>query len=202
VINIAVLVSGSGSNLQALIDSCKTGYIPGKIVLVVSSSPSAYALKRAEKENIKTCVIERGAYENDDRFTADILTQIKALDTDLICLAGFLKKLGPEIIREYGKRIMNIHPALLPAFGGEGMYGIRVHEAVLKSGEEYSGCSVHWVDEKYDHGPVIMQKKVSIGRDDTPETLAARILEEEHKLYPEAVRKFAIEYMQSRGEKI
>ncbi|MBA7705664.1 Phosphoribosylglycinamide formyltransferase [subsurface metagenome] len=191
-IRIAVLVSGGGTNLQALIDNCKSGFIQGKIVLVISSRPQAYALKRAEKENIHTKVIEKKHYGNEKEYSDAIQREIRAKKVDLICLAGFLVKLSPNIIKTYESRIMNIHPALLPSFGGKGMYGIKVHEEVLKRGQKYSGCSVHLVDEEYDHGPVILQKKVPVKKDDTPQILAERILKEEHKLYPQAVRMFAL----------
>jgi phosphoribosylglycinamide formyltransferase-1 len=190
-LRIAVLVSGSGTNLQSLIDSCRSGYIPGEIALVISSSPSAYSLERASKENIESIVIQRKNFNSDKEFSEEILKEVRARKTDLICLAGFLKKLGKNIVSAYRNRIMNIHPALLPKFGGQGMYGIRVHEAVLKSGEKYSGCTVHFVDEEYDRGPIILQKKVEVRQDDTPQTLAERILTEEHRLYPEAVKLFA-----------
>ncbi|MBN2406574.1 MAG: phosphoribosylglycinamide formyltransferase [Elusimicrobia bacterium] len=191
-IRIAVFVSGSGTNLQSLIDSCKTGFIPGNIVLVISSNPGAYALRRAEKNGIETAVVVRKDFGDKENFSAAILEILKGKDINLICLAGFLQQLGGNIIREYERRIINIHPALLPDFGGRGMYGMRVHEAVIKSKAEYSGCTVHYVDEEYDHGPVIMQKRVAVEENDTPETLAEKVLKEEHKLYPEAVRKFAL----------
>lgn len=190
-IRIAVLVSGSGTNLQTLMDNCKSGYIPGKIVVVVSSNPDAYALKRAEKEGVESVVIQRKDFDSNEDFSAEILKEAEKRRVGLICLAGFVKKLGKNIIKAYDNRIMNIHPALLPSFGGKGMYGIRVHEQVLKSKEKYSGCTVHLVDEKYDHGPIILQKKVEIRKDDTPHTLAERVLKQEYKLYPEAVKLFA-----------
>ncbi len=191
-IKIAVLVSGGGTNLQSLIDSCKSRFIPGEIVLVISSRQGAYALERARKENIDTVIIEKKDFKNEEEYSAEILKEVNKKNVDLICLAGFLLKLGANIIKAYKNKIMNIHPALLPSFGGKGMYGIKVHEEVLKSGEKYSGCTVHIVDEEYDHGQIILQKKVPVKKNDTPHMLAERVLKEEHKLYSEAVRKFAL----------
>ncbi|MFH1416197.1 MAG: phosphoribosylglycinamide formyltransferase [Elusimicrobiota bacterium] len=189
---IAVLVSGSGSNLQALIDGCRSGYIPGQIVLVVSSKPDVYALARAAKEKIDAVVIEKKNYEDETAFTEDMLKALDDKKVDLVCLAGYLLRIAPEIINAYRNRIINIHPALLPSYGGKGMYGLRVHEAVLAGGDKYTGCTVHFVDEKYDHGTIIMQEKVPVLEGDTPETLAERVLEEEHKLFPKAVRAFVL----------
>jgi formyltetrahydrofolate-dependent phosphoribosylglycinamide formyltransferase len=191
-IRIAVLVSGNGSNLQSLIDGCRSGYIPGEIKLVISSKSGAYALQRAIREDISTRSIERFNFINDEEYSAAILHEVKAKNIDLICCAGFLSKLGNNIISEYKNKIINIHPALLPAFGGKSMYGIKVHEEVLKSGAEYSGCTVHFVDEEYDHGPTIDQRRVEVLPGDTPQMLQARILKEEHELYPEVVRKIAL----------
>lgn len=191
-IKIAVLVSGSGTNLQSLIDNCESGFIPGKIRIVLSSKGDAYALERARKAQIETLVIERKNFSGDEEYSAVILKEVKARDIDLICLAGFLKKLGVNIVRAYRNKIMNIHPALLPEFGGSGMYGLNVHKAVLSSNNKYTGCTVHFVDEKYDHGQIILQEKIAVLENDTPETLAERVLKLEHKLYPEAVRLFAL----------
>ena len=191
-IKIAVLVSGSGTNLQSLIDNCKSGFIPGKICLVISSKGASYALERARKEQIETLVIERKNFTDDEEYSAAILKEVRLRDIDLICLAGFLKKLGVNIVSAYRNKIINIHPALLPKFGGSGMYGLNVHKAVLDSNEKYTGCTVHFVDEEYDHGQIIKQEKIAVLENDTPETLAKRVLKLEHKLYPEAVRKFAL----------
>ncbi|MFW6134752.1 MAG: phosphoribosylglycinamide formyltransferase, partial [Elusimicrobiota bacterium] len=142
-IKIAVLVSGGGTNLQSLIDNTKNGYIPGKIVLVISNNPDAYALKRAENEGIEHVVIKREDFNDKEEFSKAIMKETKKREVDLICLAGFLKKLGRNIIEEYKNRIMNIHPALLPSYGGRGMYGKRVHKAVLEAGDTVSGCTIH-----------------------------------------------------------
>jgi len=198
-IRIAVLVSGSGTNLQSLIDNCKSGYIPGKIVLVISSNPKAFAIERAKRAKIPVIVLNRKRYKNDWTYSKRILKEVRKKDVDLICLAGFLWKLAPNIIKEYRGRIMNIHPALLPKFGGKGMYGLRVHKAVLKAGEKFSGATVHFVDEKYDHGPIIIQKKLKVRNNETPESLAKRVLKIEHKIYPLAVRLFALGRLKLQG---
>jgi len=196
-IRIAVLVSGSGTNMQSLIENCKKGLIPGKVVLVISSNPEAFAIKRARKEKIPVIVLNRYRYKNDWTYSKRILKEVKDKKIDIICLAGFLWKLAPNIIGEYKERILNIHPTLLPRFGGKGMYGIRVHREVLKNREKFSGATVHFVDEKYDHGKIIIQKKVKVLKNDTAETLAKRILKIEHKVYPIAVKK-VIEWLNRR----
>ena len=190
-IKIGVLVSGGGTNLQAIIDSCESGYIPGRVVVVISNRKDAYALERAKKHNIPALFINPKDYRNLDEYSEKIAEELIKKEVDLVCLAGFLLKLSPEFVRKFKNRIMNIHPALLPSFGGPGMYGHHVHEAVIKSGVKITGCTVHFVDEEYDHGPIILQKAVEVKDDDTPEKLAERVLKEEHKIYPEAIKLFA-----------
>ncbi|MGM0567757.1 MAG: phosphoribosylglycinamide formyltransferase [Elusimicrobiota bacterium] len=187
--NIAVFVSGSGSNLQALIDSCNSGFVPGEIKLVLSSKKNAYALVRAKKAGIESLCLRPADFSGEQEYSEEILRRVKKRNIDIICLAGFLSKLGNNIVNEYRNRILNIHPALLPKFGGKGMYGMRVHREVIKAGEKISGCTVHFVDENYDTGPVIMQKKVPVKKGEKAEELAARVLEEEHRLYPKALKK-------------
>ncbi|MEW6040718.1 MAG: phosphoribosylglycinamide formyltransferase [Elusimicrobiota bacterium] len=180
---IAVFVSGNGSNLQALIESVKKGTIKWKIGLVVSNNKDAYALTRAKKNGIETLALDPMDFNRAAR-------ELKKRKIKLICLAGFLLKLPPQFVRKFKNKIINIHPALLPAFGGKGMYGLNVHRAVLASGQNVSGCTVHFVDEEYDHGKIILQKKVPVLEGDTPETLAKRVLKHEHKIYPLAVKYF------------
>ncbi len=187
---IAVFVSGNGTNLQSLIDRSKSGFIPGKIAFVFSSRPDAFALTRAKNAGIETMFLNRKRYKSNGAYCARILKEVKKRKIDLICLAGFLLKIEGDLLREYRGRILNIHPALLPQFGGKEMYGLRVHRRVLASGAKFSGCTVHFVDKKYDHGEIILQKVVPVKAGDTPETLQARVLKEEHKLYPAAVRKW------------
>ena len=191
VVRIAVLVSGGGSNLEAILQAQETGQLTGaEVVLVLSSKKDVQALERASRHKIATAVIERASVSTDEAFERAILDGLAKAETDLICLAGYLRKLGPGIIRRYQGRILNIHPALLPKFGGPGMYGHFVHEAVMAAGEKESGCSVHVVDEEFDHGPVLAQAKIAVVPGDTPESLAARILEEEHRLYPKTIAEF------------
>ena len=177
---IAVLVSGGGTNLQALIESEKRGDNPdGKIMLVASANPKAFALERARKADIETFVFDT---------EVDLLKKLKDLDIDLIVLAGFLKILSPEFIKEYPDRIINVHPALLPSFGGKGCYGIHVHEMALDYGVKVTGATVHYVNEVPDGGAIIAQKAVNVKHDDTAETLQKRVMEEaEWIILPEVV---------------
>ena len=190
-VRIAVLVSGGGSNLEAILKAQESGMLPGgQVVLVVSSRPGVLALERAQKRGIATAVVDPKTFADDARFQAALEAALEKAQIKIICLAGYLRKLGVNIIRRYRSRILNIHPALLPKYGGAGMWGHYVHEAVLAAGDKESGCSVHVVDEEFDHGPVLAQTRVPVLPGDTAETLAARILEQEHKLYPETLRNF------------
>ncbi|MDD2804672.1 MAG: bifunctional phosphoribosylaminoimidazolecarboxamide formyltransferase/IMP cyclohydrolase [Elusimicrobiales bacterium] len=184
--NIVVFASGGGSNLQALIDAAKDGRIDGKIVLVVSSKKDAGALMRAEKAGIptETASPKDFAPGNYDAHLAALCRNARA---DLVCLAGFMIKLGPKMLAAYKDRILNVHPALLPSFGGKGCYGMKVHEAVLEAGAKVSGPTVHFVDENYDRGPIVLQQPVPVLPGDTPETLAQRVNAAELAVYPRAV---------------
>ncbi|MFQ6007394.1 MAG: phosphoribosylglycinamide formyltransferase [Candidatus Zixiibacteriota bacterium] len=186
---IAVFVSGSGTNLQALIDGTKAGILAGKVVLVVSSTAKAYGLTRAKNEGIETFVFESKKYPSVDAAATDLLAKLKERNVEYIALAGYLKLVPSSIIAAYRNRIVNIHPALLPKYGGKGMYGHRVHEAVLASGDKESGATVHLVDEIYDHGKILEQVRVPVMPDDTADSLASRVLEQEHKLYPRVLNK-------------
>lgn len=179
--------SGRGSNVEALIRSIGALHIPARIVLVISNNSGAGALKIARNADIPTLHISEKQYESHERFTQALLDALSAVHTDLIVLAGYMKKLPSEICRKYPGRILNIHPALLPAFGGKGMYGLYVHEAVIASGAQVSGATVHIVNDEYDRGKIIMQENVPVLHDDTPETLAARVLDAEHRILPRAV---------------
>lgn len=190
-IRIGVLASGGGSNLQAIIDACARGEIDGKVVVVVSNNPKARALDRARRAGIPAVAMHHRAFPDRDTFDAKLVEILHSYEVDLICLAGFMRILGPAFIGQFHGRIMNIHPALLPSFGGLGMYGDRVHKAVLDSGVKFSGCTIHFANEAPDGGPIIVQAVVPVLDGDTVETLAARIAREEHRLYPEAVRLFA-----------
>jgi phosphoribosylglycinamide formyltransferase-1 len=188
-LRLAVLVSGGGTTLQNLIDHIADGRLPARVVVVVSTSADAYALERARQAGIPSAVVNRkeaGSLEEFSRRTFDLCRQAQA---DLVCMAGFLHLL--HIPDDFLGRVMNIHPALIPAFCGKGYYGVRVHEAALDHGVKVSGCTVHFADNEYDHGPIILQRTVPVLDDDTPETLAARVFEQECQAYPEAIRLFA-----------
>lgn len=188
---IAVLVSGGGSNMQSIIDSAKNGLLKGlaEVVLVISNNPAAYALERAKNENIKAVCVERKNYADEFLFNAEILKNLEESAADIICLAGYMRMVGEGIINKYRNRILNIHPALLPKYGGKGMYGHHVHEAVIKAKEKKSGATVHLADENYDTGKIIIQREVDVYDNDTPQDIAKRVLETEHKIYPLAIKK-------------
>ena len=186
--NIAVFVSGGGTNLQALIDAEKAGIIKsGKIKLVVSSSPTAYALERAKNNNIDTAIVSRKENPDQKVFEEKIIKALEEYDIDLIVLAGFMSILSEDFTKRYQERIINVHPSLIPSFCGKGFYGLRVHEAALSYGVKVSGATVHFVNEIPDGGKIILQKAVEIKEGDTPEILQKRIMEEaEWKILPEA----------------
>lgn len=190
--NIVVLVSGGGTNLQALIDAEKSGVIKnGKITCVISSNPDAYALERARKNNIETEVIRRKDYGEFEQYDKALTALLQSKKADLVVLAGFMTILGHEVIKAFENRIINIHPALIPSFCGEGFYGLRVHKAALEKGVKLSGATAHFVNEVCDGGPIIIQKAVEVKAGDTPEILQKRIMEQaEWKILPEAVSLF------------
>ena len=185
--NIAVLVSGGGTNLQAIIDAHKAGKITnGRLALVLSSNPNAYALERANNNNIESCVISKG--ESREAFSDAILAKLEEYDIDIIVLAGFMHILSGRIIEKYTNKILNVHPALIPSFCGEGFYGLKVHRAALDKGVKVTGATVHFVNEIADGGPIILQKAVYIEEDDTPETLQKRVMENaEWEILPHAL---------------
>ena len=190
--NIVVLVSGGGTNLQALIDADKSGIIKnGKIICVISSKPDAYALTRARENNISTEVIRRADFESFSDYDKALTELLISKNADLVVLAGFMTILGHEVISHFENRIINIHPALIPSFCGEGFYGLRVHEAALRKGVKLSGATAHFVNEECDGGPIIIQKAVEVKYGDTPEVLQKRIMEQaEWKILPKAVSLF------------
>lgn len=180
--NVAILLSGRGSNFLALSDAITAGKIPARIVLVVSNKPDAQGLTHARERNYETvCVpskgIEREAYDR------QVVEELKARQVDVICLAGFMRLLSSWFVQQYPRQILNIHPSLLPAFPG-----LHSQKQALEWGAKLSGCTVHFVDEKLDHGPIIVQRSVPVLDEDTEETLSARILEQEHQIYPEALK--------------
>lgn len=193
-INIAVLVSGGGTNLQALIDAQGNVLQHGKIKLVISSKPDVYALQRAEQSGIEHCVIAKRDYETQEEFSNAILQQLQSYQIDMIVLAGYLSILDETIIRAYPNRIINIHPSLIPSFCGKGYYGLKVHEAALTYGVKVTGATVHIVNEIPDGGKILLQKAVDILPFDTPETLQQRVMEEaEWILLPQATEMIAKE---------
>lgn len=191
-LNIVVLVSGGGTNLQALIDAQNRGEIKnGAISCVISSNPDAYALTRAKDNGIKAVVVNRKSYENRAEYDAAILAELKQQNADLIILAGFMTILSKNITDAYPYQIINVHPALIPSFCGAGFYGLRVHEAVLDYGVKLTGATVHFVNEEADAGAIILQKAVDVCPDDTPETLQKRVMEQaEWTILPKAASLF------------
>ena len=193
-INIAVLVSGGGTNLQALIDAQGNALQHGKIQLVISSKPDVYALQRAKQAGIDQCVITKRDYVTQEEFSNALLKQLQICQIDMIVLAGYLSILDETIIRAYPNRIINIHPSLIPSFCGKGYYGLKVHEAALAYGVKVTGATVHIVNEIPDGGKILLQKAVDILPSDTPETLQQRVMEEaEWKLLPQATEMIAKE---------
>lgn len=200
-VRIAVLVSGGGTNLQALIDAEARGELPGgKLAAVLSSSPTAYALQRAEQAGIPTYVVNRKEYASNREMTAALAAQLRELGIGLVVLAGFMYVLTPELVEAYPNAILNIHPALIPSFCGVGCYGLHVHEKALSYGVKVSGATVHFVSTECDGGPIILQKAIPVEDGDTPETLQRRIMEQcEWKLLPEAVRLFCAGKLRVEG---
>ncbi|MGN0501292.1 MAG: phosphoribosylglycinamide formyltransferase [Ruminococcus sp.] len=190
--NIVVLVSGGGTNLQALIDAQNRGEIKnGKISCVISSNPNAYALTRAESNNIPTEVIRRKDFTEFDEYDNALTELLKSKNADVVVLAGFMTILGSKVISAFENKIINIHPSLIPSFCGEGYYGLRVHEAALAKGVKVTGATAHFVNEICDGGPIIIQKAVEIKNGDTPEALQKRVMEQaEWKILPKAVSLF------------
>lgn len=191
---LAVLLSGGGTTMVNLAERIDAGELPARIEVVVSSRKNALGLERAEARGFATHVLTRKKFKTDGVF--DDRTYSRALadliapyEPELVVLAGFMTRLTPPLLERYD--VMNVHPALLPAFGGEGYYGHRVHEAVLEAGCKVTGATVHFADAEYDHGPIVLQKAVPVEEDDTPDTLAARVQAAERLLYPEAVRLYA-----------
>jgi len=187
---IAVFVSGGGSNFKAIHHQIQKREIPGEIVLVISNNPNCGAIEYANENSIPIIIINAVQYPNPHTRDEFLIETCLKAEIDLICLAGYMKMLPPAFVKQYENKILNIHPGLLPEFGGKGFFGMRVHEAVINSGKRESGATVHFVDEIYDHGPIILQKKVEVLETDTAESLAARILKLEHELFPEVVKAF------------
>lgn len=202
--NIAVLVSGGGTNLQALIDAQRHGAIVnGHITAVISSTPDAYALKRAEQASIPTYVIPRTQYRSAQEMTQALVEQLQKLNIHLVVMAGFMIIVTQEFFDHYANAVINIHPSLIPSFCGAGCYGLHVHEQALAYGVKLSGATVHFVTPECDAGPIIVQKSVEVLANDTPETLQKRIMEQcEWKLLPQAVSLFCQDKLKVQGRTV
>lgn len=187
--NIGFLASHGGSNMQAIIDAAKKGSLQASPVVVISNNSDSTALERARKEGIPGFYLSGKTHPDPDSLDQAVLDTLIAHNVDIVALAGYMKKLGPKTLSHFKGRILNIHPALLPRHGGKGMYGIHVHESVIASRETESGVTIHLVTREYDRGPIIAQVHVPVEPDDTPEVLAARVLKEEHKLYPATLQR-------------
>ncbi|MBC8213939.1 MAG: phosphoribosylglycinamide formyltransferase [Candidatus Marinimicrobia bacterium] len=185
---IVIFASGGGSNFRAIHSKIEDSIISAEIVLVVSNNPTCGAIEYAKNNGISTIIINSKGYPDKFGYLDAMRSSIRASTADLVVLAGFMKLIPKEIVKEYTNKIINIHPALLPAFGGKGLFGMNVHKAVIESGAKYSGPTVHFVNEEYDKGSIIAQRIVSVFPDDSPEDLAKRVLIEEHKIYPEVVK--------------
>ena len=186
---LAVLVSGTGRSLQNLVEVIARGQLEAEIALVLANTPAALALERARRLGLEAVLVPHRDYADVEAFSAAVFAQIEARHCELVVLAGFLRLL--RLPERWVGRVLNIHPALLPAFGGKGYWGERVHRAVLERGVQFTGCTVHYVTNEYDAGPIVLQRCIAVHPDDTPESLAARVLVEEHRIYPQVVRWFA-----------
>jgi formyltetrahydrofolate-dependent phosphoribosylglycinamide formyltransferase len=188
-LRLAVLLSGGGTTLQNLLDRCADGTLAAQVVAVVSSKADAFGLTRAQTAGVPTLVVERRTCASRADFSKQIFDFCRQHHADLVCMGGFLQLL--EIPADFGNRVLNIHPALIPAFCGKGFHGLAVHRAAIEAGVKVSGCTVHFADNEYDHGPIVTQRVVPVLDDDTPESLAARVFEQECAAYPEAIGWFA-----------
>lgn len=196
-VNIGVLVSGSGSNLQSIIDSIEAGRLAASIKVVISDNPSAYALERAKKHRIPTVVLLKKGFSSREEFDREVVKELKDFGVELVVLAGFMRIISAVILDAFPMRIMNIHPSLLPAFPG-----LDVQRKALEHGVKFSGCTVHFVDSGLDSGPIIIQAVVPVKEDDTPESLAKRILANEHRIYPQAIQFFSEGRLRVEGRRV
>jgi phosphoribosylglycinamide formyltransferase 1 len=200
VLNLAILLSGSGRSLENLQRVIAEGRLSARIAVVISSKSEAYGLERARQYGLDTIVVPRQEYQEVAAFNAAINEVLSRYNIDLVVLAGFLSLYQPP--PALAEKVMNIHPALLPAFGGKGLYGDRVHRAVLAAGVKISGCTVHFADAQYDHGPIILQQAVPVLDDDTVDSLAARVFAAECTLYPQAIQLFAEDRLRIKGRRV
>ncbi len=188
--NIVVFASGSGSNFQSIIDATLSQQIPGKITGLITDRDNIKAIERAIMHQIPVVVVQPAAFENENEFSNSMLHALDSFGADIIALAGYLKKIPNPIITKFKNKILNIHPSLLPKYGGKGFYGIRVHQAVIDNNETESGCTVHLVTDIYDDGPILGQSKVTLSENETAESLAKKVLVLEHTLYPKVISDF------------
>lgn len=186
--HIVVFASGSGTNFQAIIDAVQSGQLQAEISGLITDRNEIEALERARSNDIDTRILPPSEFASPPEYRNAMLQQLERWEPDLIVLAGYLRKVPDAVLDRYPGRIINIHPALLPRYGGKGFYGLRVHRAVLENGDRESGCTVHIVTPEYDRGPILAQEHVPVEPDDTPESLAARVLEQEHRLLPQVIR--------------
>lgn len=186
---IVVFASGSGSNFQSIIDACEIGNIPARITGLITNKYDIKALERAEKHQIPSKVLRKSDFNSIEEYESALHNQLTEWNPDLIALAGYLQKIPDAIVQSYPNRILNIHPSLLPKYGGKGFYGLNVHRAVVEAGEVETGCTVHLVNEVYDEGEILGQVVVDVFATDSPEDVAARVLKEEHRLYPLIIEK-------------
>lgn len=200
--NVAVFASGNGSNFQTLIDKHKEGVLPVTFTLMIGNNSKANAFKRASDYNIPTKHIAPSHFESYKDYVTELLKLLETHSVELIVLAGYMKMIPSDVIQRFRNRIVNIHPALLPAFGGQGMYGMHVHRAVVEYGAKVTGITVHFVDEDYDHGPVIFQDTVAVCSDDTPEEVAQKVLKVEHNSLWKVIKAIAEERITIEGRRI
>jgi phosphoribosylglycinamide formyltransferase-1 len=199
-IRLAVLLSGAGTSLQNILNRIADGRLNAEVVAVISNNANAFGLERAKGAKIPAYVVDRKETGSLAEFSERIFTHCRQAQADLVCLAGFLQLI--EVPDDFLGRVMNIHPALIPAFCGKGFYGHHVHEAVLAYGAKVSGCTVHFADNQYDHGPIILQRSVSVLDDDTPDSLSARVFAAECEAYPEAIQLFAQKRLKIEGRRV
>lgn len=196
-LRLGVLISGRGSNLQSLIDSCVRDDFPAEIAVVISNRPRAKGLARAKKAGIATAVVNHNDYDDRDEFENAIDSALRKAEADLVCLAGFMRILNPPFVKRWKDRVINIHPSLLPAYKG-----LDTHERVIEDGARFTGCTVHFVRPETDSGPIIIQAVVPVEPGDTPDSLATKVLEYEHRIYPEAVRLIAKGAVRVSGQRV
>lgn len=201
-LRIAVFASGGGSNFEAIVEAIERESIPAEVVLCICNREGAGVFERARRHNIDAIHLTPDTFSSEAEYCNELFSLFERYGVNFILLAGYLRMIPAEIVRKFHGRILNIHPALLPAFGGKGMYGRHVHQAVLDYGAKWTGVTVHLVDEEYDRGPIVLQEPVPVYQDDTPEILAARVLVTEHRLYPEAVRLFAENRVRIEGRRV